>query len=406
LGITKEGQVARCPYHNTLLGPQRAAAAAAAAGPHPPTGHAAGSSLCPPRGGPALSLFTDYSAGLEALPSQCVQVVAEHRDEVWHCAFSHSGQRLATAGKVRTSAPSFGLGSPPKLGVGAASRVGGGGAAAGQGGARPWPLAMLHVLSGHPAPVAFVSWSPDDRLLLTLSDDRVLCWEAASGQCCQTFSHHREAVTCCAWLPDSRRFATGSVDKMVCLMSVTGEELARWKRPYRVQDLAVSADGRCLVIAASDRHIHVLRLSDLREISLAESAPITCLALSADSVHLLVNLQPPSGPSLEYCQAADSASGTPRASAGRFVLRSSLGGAAATFVVQGSEDGRVAMWHRDSGALLLQLTGHTGSVNAVAWNPAQPAMMASVGDDATIRVWVSEAALAGPSNRRWSHLNA
>jgi hypothetical protein len=38
-----------------------------------------------------------------------------------------------------------------------------------------------------------------------------------------------------------------------------GEEVGRWKRAYRVQDLAVAAGGGALVIAASDKHIHILR---------------------------------------------------------------------------------------------------------------------------------------------------
>ncbi len=38
-----------------------------------------------------------------------------------------------------------------------------------------------------------------------------------------------------------------------------GEEIGRWKRAYRVQDLAVAAGGSVLVIAASDKHIHLLR---------------------------------------------------------------------------------------------------------------------------------------------------
>jgi hypothetical protein len=91
------------------------------------------------------------------------------------------------------------------------------------------------------------------------------------------------------------------------------------------------------------------------------------------------------GPAAEYVAN----SGRP----GRFVLRACFGGGrdGAGFVAHGGEDAALHLWHRDSGARLLKLDGHTGPVNAVAWNPARPHLLASCSDDRSVRLWVSGA---------------
>ena len=43
-------------------------------------------------------------------------------------------------------------------------------------------------------------------------------------------------------------------------------------------------------------------------------------------------------------------------------------------MVSGSEDSRVYVWHRTSGALLRVLSGHASTVSAVAWSPSDPTL--------------------------------
>ncbi|CAO1625466.1 unnamed protein product [Sympodiomycopsis kandeliae] len=72
----------------------------------------------------------------------------------------------------------------------------------------------------------------------------------------------------------------------------------------------------------------------------------------------------------------------------RDMIKSCFGGSQETFIVSGSEDSSIYIWSRSTGQLLERLTGHgPGTVNAVAWNPAIPSMLASCSDDHTIRIW-------------------
>lgn len=48
-------------------------------------------------------------------------------------------------------------------------------------------------------------------------------------------SQHREQVHACAWLPGGTRFVCGGADKSITTYGIGGEEVARWKKTYRVQ---------------------------------------------------------------------------------------------------------------------------------------------------------------------------
>jgi len=72
---------------------------------------------------------------------------------------------------------------------------------------------------------------------------------------------------------------------------------------------------------------------------------------------------------------------------GHYVIRSCFGGFNESFILSGSIDQHVYIWHRQSGEQIAVLRGHTGNVNSVTWNPANHHMFASASDDHTIRIW-------------------
>ena len=112
---------------------------------------------------------------------------------------------------------------------------------------------------------------------------------------------------------------------------------------------------------------------------------VTSLSLSRDARHALVNTM---GSEIHLWDLAQPSIVRRFAGhkQGRFVIRTAFGGADESYVVSGSEDSQVYIWHRHSGALLEVLPGHSGAVNAVCWSPAT-CMFASASDDHTVRVW-------------------
>jgi len=325
----------------------------------------------------SLSLLGDYTCGREQLPSETMQVLDEHTDEVWDVGFSHNGRMLASASKDGT-AIIWSIGS---------DRL----------------VTRMHTLTGHEDALAFLSWSPSDEHLLTCSSDRtVRLWEVSSGRCLHVFRKHTDQVTAAAWMPDGKRIVSGGLDKHIFMWDLNGQELHRWNGA-RVNDLGITKDGRWMVTVCSEKKIRLFNFDEWREDCITETDSITSLSIADDSRHLLVNLASqeihlwhlsptvsgaaaplPTAPVVKYRSLPGKM--------GRYVIRSCFGGANQPFVVSGGEDSQIYIFHRDKGDLLDVLSGHSGTVNAVSWNPRDPWMFCSASDDKSIRVWVSPVA--------------
>lgn len=136
---------------------------------------------------------------------------------------------------------------------------------------------------------------------------------------------------------------------------------------------------------------------------------MTSLSISRDSRYMLINTTD-NEVNLIDIETADIVRKFVGQKQGKFIIRSAFGGADENLVVSGSEgkimpcnklymiqqvltptffflDSKVYIWHKENGTLIETLDGHTkGCVNAVAWNPADPSMFASAGDDHKVRM--------------------
>jgi WD40 repeat protein len=116
-----------------------------------------------------------------------------------------------------------------------------------------------------------------------------------------------------------------------------GQPLHSWKGGFRVQDCAISADGRRLVAADTEAKIHVYNFMTYEEeYSLPLPSKPTSVAISQDSLHVLINLAEGEIQlvNMETTALVRQFRGQKQ---GEFVIRSTFGGAAENFIVSGSE---------------------------------------------------------------------
>lgn len=311
-----------------------------------------------------MSLYTDHDCGKNQIPSQTLQVLQDHSDEVWFLQFSHNGKYLASSSSDRS--------------------------------AIIWEvdlngrISLKHRLLGHEQPISLVSWSPDDKQLLTCGvEEAVRRWDVASGECLHVYEKAGLGLVSCGWCPDGKHILAGVNDKSICMWELDGNELEGWKgqRTLKISDLEITNDGRKIISICRDTAILLLDRELNVEKLIEEDQIITSFQLSRDNKFLLVNLlnQEIHLWNLEgEAEIVTTYTGHKRT---RFVIRSCFGGLNQAFIASGSEDSLVYIWHRGTGEVIEALEGHSGSVNCVSWNPTNPHMLASASDDRTIRIW-------------------
>jgi WD40 repeat protein len=196
-------------------------------------------------------------------------------------------------------------------------------------------------------------------------------------------------VSGCVWASNSKSFVIGTLDnkRSLCTFNSDGEELVLWNKKHRVQTLAGSPDGRWLVAADNFSNMYVYNgITRELEYELDTGARPISLAISQDSRQLLVNKGDSEAQLIDMVTRS-----TVQKFLGhgidRCVIRASFGGANDSFVMSGSEDGKVFIWHKNIGAAVERLsTSSNKRCNSVVWNPTDPYMLASGGDDGKVRM--------------------
>lgn len=80
----------------------------------------------------------------------------------------------------------------------------------------------LQIMKGHSGCIQSVSWSPDGKTALTASIDGTLrIWEVATGKCLRIMEGHTNDVQRAVWSPDAKYIISGSIDGTIRLWKVS-----------------------------------------------------------------------------------------------------------------------------------------------------------------------------------------
>lgn len=200
---------------------------------------------------------------------------------------------------------------------------------------------LLIPLTGHADTIWRVAYSPDDVLLASTSaDGTVRLWAVANGMPVMVLPrNHANWVWSLAWSPDGSRLATGGSDARILIWDAASAAEAAKRSEMTMQNAMEDPD-----------YLEAAHFE-------AEKA--------AEAARPLLHWQGHEK-SISQLTFADSES---------------------RMLVSVGAEGSVAVWDADAGVLDCRLMGHIGQVTCVHVSPSNSEIVATGGEDHTVRLW-------------------
>lgn len=301
---------------------------------------------------------------------------------------------------------------------------------------------LQRIFSGHTEGINDVTFSPDGRLLATVSQDsQIKLWDVGSGQEISVLTTHAQPVNAVAFSPDGTILATAGEDGFIILWNTATQQLITvlngqegavndiafhpagdrllagydssvlryWDifnrrsllrllgHASRVHTVAMSHDGSRFASGGADGRIIIWNggtgasLYSIEPFIGSDGQPvhINGLAYNPDDTQLLAANS--NGTAAVW--DTNDASLIFRVAGHAIPLRDVAYSPDGTLFATASSDNTVKVWNAASGQALYTLPGHTNGVTAVAFHPLA-AQLVTGSSDSTARLWRTEAGLS------------
>ena len=295
-----------------------------------------------------------------------------------------------------------------------------------------------HNLSGHAGVVMSLAYSPDGTQLASADNNGKVClWEVATGRLQHTLSKHDRCVWSVAYCSEPKgvtELASASEDATVCLWDTSKGTLLRTlaKSGGYVMSVAYSPDGKQLASASQDGKLYLWEVATVEEpLALQHEESVVGVAYHPKGAQLASTTNDGFLSLWDICTAPPERSffKNTHHSLGTIAYRPSDGlqlvsigseknnktvclwdvetgtlqhtlaqhtadvnnvsySGSGQEVASASNDTTVRLWDTKTGRCLTVLTGHHGAATALCYAPGSDTLLATAGDDSSVRHWV------------------
>lgn len=258
-------------------------------------------------------------------------------------------------------------------------------------------LDCVSSFKAHEQYISYISWSNDERFLLSCANDKLIrLWNPFEAKLIKQFSIHSAAVSCALFFLSNEKIISSSIDKRLVVLNAETGDVIESENFFRIRQILIcDAFKYVIIIPASLNDIIFYDYVNNNTVgSIEEPDPIISANISQHDKgkFLIVNVSKVNANiNLYSVQTKELISKYYGHRQEEYVINCSFGGKNDEYIICGSENNSVLIWHRSSSIPIKEIEGHTGVVNdcALGFFDGVP-LVFSVSDDFTLRIWSKE----------------